>query len=373
MQYKNAKSFIESLAHQAGIGINSEGPADIQVHHPQFYNRVLSDGVLGLGESYMEKWWDCAHLDVFFEKILRVNLDRKLSPPLRFYLKLLLAKMINLQTKKRAKQVARRHYDLGNTLYEAMLDKHMMYSCAYFKDTHNLEEAQVAKLDLVCKKLNLKSGMSVLDIGCGFGGFAKYAAEHYDVKVTGITISEQQFKYAEHYCKGLPISIQLKDYRDIHDSFDRIVSIGMFEHVGHKNYGTYMQSIHNMLKQDGIFLLHTIGANVTSTFTNEWIHKYIFPNGSLPSIAQIAKHTERLFIMEDWHNFGAFYDKTLMAWHDNFKKNWDHLKSIYDETFYRMWTYYLLCCAGDFRARGNQLWQIVFSKKGLRGGYIAPR
>jgi len=286
---------------------------------------------------------------------------------------MLKAKLINEQTKERSLIVGEQHYDLGNDLYELMLDNYMIYSCGYWKNATNLNEAQEAKLDLICRKLRLKPGMTVLDIGCGWGGFAKYAAEHYDVKVTGVTISKEQAKYAQEFCKGLPVTILVKDYRDVKEAFDRVVSIGMFEHVGYKNYREFMEVSNHCLKDNGLSLLHTIGSNTTVTSGDPWILKYIFPNSMLPSICQIANAFEGLFIMEDWHNFGADYDKTLMAWHERFTKNWDKVKEKYGERFYRMWNYYLLSCAALFRARQAQLWQIVLSKKGVPGGYKSIR
>ncbi|OGT36908.1 MAG: cyclopropane-fatty-acyl-phospholipid synthase [Gammaproteobacteria bacterium RIFCSPHIGHO2_12_FULL_37_14] len=365
--------YAQNLLQSAGIHLDGNQPWDIQVHHPAFYQRVINEGALGLGESYMDKWWDCQQLDIFFYKILRAGLDAKVGKPFQTSIKELLAKIINFQSKHRAKDVGKKHYDLGNTLFKAMLDNRMIYSCGYWSNTNYLEEAQLAKLDLICKKLQLKPGLRLLDIGCGWGGLAKYAAEQHGVNVVGVTISQQQYEYAKEYCKGWPIEIRLQDYRDLHDKFDRIVSVGMFEHVGHPNYEIFMQTVHRNLTEEGLFLLHTIGVNITSLFANDWIIKYIFPNGMLPSIAQIAKTSEKFFVMEDWHNFGAYYDQTLMAWYQNFIQHWEELKSKYDERFYRMWTYYLLSCAGTFRARSIQLWQIVLSKTGIVGGYVAPR
>lgn len=368
-----AKNVVLELLEPTGIVINGTEPWDVQVHNEKFYSRVLRDGPLGLGESYMEKWWDCERLDILFEKILRAHLETKVEVPLQFKIQLLLAKFINFQTKQRSKQVAYKHYNLGNQLFMNMLDKRMIYSCGYFKNATTLDEAQEAKLELICQKLQLQPGQRLLDIGCGWGGLARYAAENYNVSVVGATISQEQYDYGQEYCKGLPIEIRLQDYRDINEKFDRVVSVGMFEHVGYMNYLTFMQVAHRCLVDDGLLLLHTIGSNEESLFANAWISKYIFPNGNLPSIAQIGKSAEKLFCMEDWHNFGAYYDPTLMAWNENFIRNWHKLDTQYDERFYRMWTYYLLSCAGSFRARVNQLWQIVFSKKGVVGGYYAPR
>ncbi|MDX1902162.1 MAG: cyclopropane fatty acyl phospholipid synthase [Gammaproteobacteria bacterium] len=372
-----AKKLSEQLLQSAGITINGTQPWDIQIHNEDVYERVLREGTLGLGESYMEGWWDCQQLDAFFFRVIRADLESELNRNRTAILKLILknvwAKMVNLQTKKRTHTLSEKHYDLGNKLFQSMLDVRMNYTCGYWKNAQNLSEAQLAKVDLVCQKLMLQPGMSLLDIGCGFGAFAKYAAEKYGVKVTGITLSREQYQFAIKNCEGLPIEIRLQDYRDVHEKFDRIASIGMFEAVGHLNFRTYMQMIHRCLSDDGLFVLHTMGANKTSVRGDGWLAKHIFPDGMSPSIKQIGKSSEGLLVMEDWHNFGADYDKTLMAWHKNFNEHWNELKQDYDQCFFRMWNYYLLSCAGGFRAREMQLWQIVFSKKGLIGGYQAPR
>ena len=358
---------------KAGVRINGGEPWDIQIHTEEFYPRVFSQGILGLGETYMEKWWDCQRLDIFFYRTLRAHLDAAVKTPLHFYLQKLMAKIINLQTKARAKVVAYKHYDLGNDLFSAMLDKRMIYSCGYWKDATNLEEAQRNKLDLICRKLQLKPGQKLLDIGCGWGGLAQFAAEHYGVSVVGVTISKEQCALAQEKCCGLPIEIRLQDYRDLDEMFDHVVSVGMFEHVGHKNYPDYMRVVHRVLKDEGLFLLHTIGNSVFDSMPNAWISKYIFPNGALPTIAQVGAAAENYFVLEDLHNFGADYDPTLMAWHENFLKHWDMLQHHYDDRFFRMWSYYLLSCAGSFRARANQLWQFVFSKNWVPGVYAGVR
>lgn len=335
MNDNKSEEIVRKLFEYADIRINGNRDWDIKIHKKEFYKRLLSQGSLGLGESYMDGWWDCKKLDEFFYKVIRTNLDEKIRPIslLSFYIK---SKIFNRQKKSRALQVAESHYDLGNELYEVMLDPKMAYSCGYWKKSKNLEEAQEAKLDLICKKLNLKPGQKVLDIGCGWGSFAKYAAKKYKVKVVGITISKEQAKLARKRCKGLPVEIRLQDYRDVNEKFDYIVSLGMFEHVGVKNYRKYMEVVHKSLKEGGLFLLHTIGRNKSLTMTDPWIEKYIFPNSMLPSIKQIGGSIEGLFVMEDWHNFGADYDKTLTAWFKNFNRNWPNLKKTgkYDERFY---------------------------------------
>ncbi|PWY53932.1 cyclopropane fatty acyl phospholipid synthase [Legionella qingyii] len=366
------KKIVTDLLHSAGITPNGSEAWDIQINNEAFYSRIFNGGSLALGESYMDGWWDCKSLDQFFSRVLQAQLDQKIKSDKWLWPKLIWLKLINHQSKKRALEVGRRHYDLGNDLFKSMLDSRMNYTCGYWRNAYDLETAQLNKLELSCQKLKLEPGMRVLDIGCGFGALAKYAAEHYGVNVVGITISKEQFEYAKQNCSGLPVEIRFQDYRDLHEQFDRVVSLGMFEHVGYRNYRTYMQKARDCLKDNGLFLLHTIGGDLTQTTTDPWINKYIFPNGMIPSMAQISHASEGVFIMENWANFGAYYDHTLMAWHERFEQNWDRLKDQYDERFYRMWRYYLLACAGSFRARTNQLWQIVFSKNGVPGGYQEP-
>ncbi|WP_343699922.1 cyclopropane fatty acyl phospholipid synthase [Chitinophaga sp.] len=365
----NAKDIITQLFASAGITVNGHNSWDIQVHNEHFYPQVLAAGSLGLGESYMSNWWDSPRLDEFFHRLLRGELDKKARKSLAIKGEILISRLFNRQNPAKAYSNAVRHYDLGNDLFSQMLDQRMVYTCGFWRNAQTLNEAQEYKLDLTCRKLQLKPGMHVLDIGCGWGSFAKYAAEKYQVKVTGITLSKEQAELGRQLCKGLPVDIQLMDYRQLRQQYDAIASLGMFEHVGLKNYRVYMQTVFNCLKEEGLFLLHTIGSNNSTAYIDPWINKYIFPHSLLPSIRQIGKAIEGLFVMEHWENFSVDYDKTLSAWFENFSSNWNKLKARYDDTFYRMWKYYLLSCAGSFRARKNQLWQLVLSKKGVEGGY----
>jgi cyclopropane-fatty-acyl-phospholipid synthase len=368
MVMSKSTKIVEELLSHADIEINGSRPWDIQLKNARLFDDVLSRGSIALGEGYMQGYWDAERVDEFIFRVLASHLDEKVKINLDFIMQVLHRKFVNIQSKNRAFRIGEQHYDLGNDLYEAMLDKRMVYTCAYWRNADNLDDAQAAKLKLVCDKLHLKPGMRVLDIGCGWGSFAKYAAENYGVEVVGITVSKEQVALGMARCKGLPVDLRLQDYRDIDELFDRVVSLGMFEHVGAKNYNTYMQVAERCLKDKGLFLLHTIGNAVTQQAVDPWINKYIFPGGKLPSVVEIAKAAEGRFIMEDWHNFGADYDTTLMAWHKNFMANWEHLKSNYDETFKRMWEYYLLSCAGSFRARYVQLWQVTLSKGVILGG-----
>jgi cyclopropane-fatty-acyl-phospholipid synthase len=368
-----SKQLIETLLESADVKINGVRPWDIQVHNDKFYDRIMSQGTMGMGESYMDGWWDVPELDQFFFRILRANLRNKITlnwPTLKIFLK---SKIINLQKKSRAFEIAEKHYDLDNELYQTMLDETLAYTCGYWKNAVTLKQAQEAKLDLVCRKLGLKPGMKVLDIGCGWGSFMKYASEKYGVSCVGITVSKEQMALGKDFCKGLPVEFKFMDYREITGKFDRVVSIGMFEAVGYKNFRKFMGVISKCLKEDGLFLLHTIGSDKSCHTGEPWVNKYIFPNGMLPSISQISKSVEGLFVTEDVHSFGQYYTPTLLAWFKNFDKNWNTLNKKYDKRFYRMWKYYLLSFAGTFQARHTELWQIVFSPRGVVGGYESIR
>ena len=362
MKEPREKQLVQQLLNLAGVQVDGHAPYDIQVHNPDFYPRVVAGGSLALGESYMDGWWDCEALDQFFERIMAARLDKKVRKSKALLWAVVKARLTGMYGRARAFEVGRHHYDIGNDLFTVMLDKRMNYSCAYWQAADTLDKAQEAKLELTCRKLGLQPGMRVLDIGCGWGAFAIYAAEKYGVEVTGVTVSEEQVKLAQNRCARMPVRFELKDYRDIQGTFDRIVSIGMFEHVGFTNYRTFMQVVKRCLKEGGLFLLHTIGSNTSVSIVDPWFAEYIFPNSMLPSARQITEAAEGIFILEDWHSFGLHYDPTLLAWHRNFIDNWHYIQDAYDQRFQRMWIYYLLSCAGSFRARRNQLWQIVFSK-----------
>ena len=329
-------------------------------------------GTLGLGEAYMDGWWECDRIDQMVMRVFQSTIYDQVKSFSYLY-DFFMALCLNLQKVTRAFCVGEQHYDLSHDLFKAMLDKRMIYSCGYWKTANNLDEAQEAKLKLIFDKLLLEPGMQLLDIGCGWGGAARYAAEHYDVSVTGITVSKEQARYAQNNCRRLPIEIRLQDYRALDTQYDRIYSIGMFEHVGYKNHRTYLKTVRDALRPDGLSLLHTIGGNKTAYITDPWIAEYIFPNSLIPSAKQITTACEGLFVIEDWHNFGLDYARTLDAWFNNFNEYWDILKLRYDERFYRMWKYYLLSCAGAFLARDCNTWQIVLSPNGTKQCYRAPR
>lgn len=365
MEKQDARRIMQDLLLAAGIAVNGDNPWDITVHRQDFFERALRGGVLALGESYMDGWWDCEALDQLFDRALRTRLDRMLKGNLQLAWHSLTARLFNHQNRSRAHEVGRRHYDIGNDLYRAMLDSRLVYTCGYWRNADNLDDAQAAKMDLVCRKVGLKPGMQVLDLGCGWGSFARFAAERYGAHVTGVTISREQVELGKKLCRDLPVEIRYQDYREVAGTYDRVISIGILEHVGYKNYRTYMKTVDRTLKKDGIGFFHTIGGNRSIPISNPWTTKYIFPNGQVPSITQLGEAMEGLLIMEDWHNFGPDYDRTLMAWYENFEKNWPDLENRYDERFHRMWRFYLLSSAGAFRSRSIQLWQVVMTKPGM--------
>ena len=368
-----AESAVRDILNRADVLVDGTRPWDITVHDSRLYQRILRDGILGLGESYVDGWWDCDDLEQFTVHVLSADLEHVVSP-LKLLLPVLKAKLVNIQSENRASRDVSSHYDRGNVLFENMLDARLNYSCGYWQDADTLDEAQVAKLDLICRKLELRPGSRVLDIGCGWGGFLKYAAEKYGVSGVGITLSREQASLGQELCSGLPIEIRLQDYRELDSTYQAVVSIGMFEHVGPSNYRGFMEIVDSVLERQGLFLLHTIGSNDHEFSTDPWSERHIFPGSYLPTVEQIARAAHGLFVMEDWHNFGVDYARTLRAWLQNFNSSWEPILSKhYDQRFYRLWTYMLQTYAGAFQVRRNQLWQIVYARTGRPGGYASVR
>jgi cyclopropane-fatty-acyl-phospholipid synthase len=359
-----ALAFFDDLLAQVDVRINGDRPWDLRVHNSAFFARALSSGAsLAVGEAYMQGWWDSPRLDELLTRVLDGRLHRKVRQfsTLQLLQTYVLSRLVNRQSPTRAYEVGEAHYDIGNDLYQRMLDPRMIYSCGYWARADNLADAQTHKLDLICRKLQLERGMRLLDIGCGWGGLAEFAAREYGAEVVGITISREQQKMAMERAAGLPVDIQLCDYRSLTGTFDRIVSVGMFEHVGHQNYRTYFETVSRLLAADGLTLLHTIGNERLKQGVDPFIEKYIFPNGEIPTRRNINRASLGLLRLEDWHNFGPDYDRTLMAWWYNFDDAWPELADKYPKHFYRMWKYYLMCCAAYFRSRHGQLWQLVYS------------
>jgi cyclopropane-fatty-acyl-phospholipid synthase len=369
------RRIARDLLNSAGVRLDGDQPCDVRVKDEAFYDIALPKGLTALREAYVDGWWDTDRLDELTYKVVRNKVKLSYGDALTLTLANLSGRLRNQQNRRRSRQVSQ-HYDLGNDLFQAMLDKRMVYSCAYWKNVATLDEAQEAKMDMICQKVGLRPGKRVLDVGCGWGGFARFAAERYGASVLGVTISEEQLQLASSMCAGLSVELKLKDYRELSscdEQFDAIVSVGMFEHVGYKNYRNYMAIVQRCLKPDGLFLLQTIGGNYSDVTFDAWLNKYIFPNAMIPSARQITAASEGIMLLEDWHSFGTDYDRTLMAWFENFDRHWPQLEHKYGERFYRMWKCYLLTCAGLFRAREIQLWQIVFSPTGMLGGYTSIR
>ena len=364
-----ARRTLEQMLAGADIRIDGDRPWDIRVHDQRLFDRVLAKGTLGLGESYMDGWWDCDALDEMIARAMTADIQEHIRP-WSILVPHLLARLVNLQRGARAFQVGEQHYDLGNDLFATMLDRRMTYSCGYWARAEDLEAAQEAKLDLICRKIGLQPGQRVLDVGLGWGSFAGYAAEKYGVEVSGVTVSREQAAWVEERYAHLPVRALVRDYRDLEGEYDHAVSVGMFEHVGHRNYRTYMDVVRRHLRPEGLFLLHTIGRHSPRGVAEPWVGKYIFPNSQIPALSEVANSMEGRFVLEDLHNFGADYDRTLMAWYENFEAGWPELRGKYDVRFHRMWRYFLLCCAGAFRARRLQLWQMVLSGQGVHEGYL---
>lgn len=357
------KTITDKLS-AVGVTMNGNAPWDPKILNEAFYDRVLKDKSLGLGESYMDGWWECGQIDELINRIIRSKVEYDMADAVKLAFEMIPHKLKSMHSRRQDSQAIHEHYDLGNDFFFSFLDHpNLQYSCGYFKDTEDLAKAQENKLDLIAEKLELKQGDTLLDIGSGWGGLSKYMAEKYGCIVTGINISKEQLNYSRELCKGLPVTFLECDYRDVKGQFDKIVSVGMFEHVGKENYRQYMETAYKMLNKNGLFLLHTIAECTSGDNTDEWLNKYIFPAGRLPSITEMEKSAENLFITEDVHNLGTNYEKTLLCWYRNFEENWPKFADKYGERFRRMWRYYLLCCAGAFRSRNIQVYQMLMTRE----------
>jgi cyclopropane-fatty-acyl-phospholipid synthase len=367
------KDRIIGLLKEAGVTVNGSNPWDIQIRNENTWNRIFAQGTLGLGEAYMDGWWDVGDMAEFFNKVLVGRIGDKLKVTPNLIWQIVQAKFLNMQSIERSRRVAAMHYN-ETEAYKASLDKRMTGSCGYWPEgVTNVDQAQEAKLDLVCRKIGVKPGQLVWDIGCGWGAFMGFAAEKYGAHCVGVTVSPDQAAYGRERYKDLPIEFRVQDYREFAGKTDHVVSMGMFEHVGHKNYRTYFEKARSVIKDDGLFMMHTVGSQWSTDTIEPWLEKYIFPGGVIPSMAQIGKAIDGLWSVVDTHNIGPNYDKTLCAWYENFDRNWKKDRTPEEERFYRLWKYYLLCCAGGFRARVLQVWQFVLSPTGVPEGYKFAR
>ena len=378
MSNRILKPLLESLLAGTGVKLDGGRPWDIRVNDERLYRRALR-GSLGLGESYMDGDWDCEALDEMFRRVLSSDIQHKPLIRAAGAAKELRSRFMNLQTKSRSRAVAEEHYDIDHRMYALFLGPWNQYTCCFFDSTADLQRAEEIKLEMLCDKLELKAGDRLLDIGCGWGGFAKYAAQTRGCEVTGISLSEEQIRYAVEYTKGLPVTIHKLDYRDLPQSglppFDKISIVGMIEHVGYRNYAPLMGVVHQMLKPDGLFLLHTIGNCEKTTVVDPWIEKYIFRNSMAPAMSQLSDAVEGKFVVEAWENYGHHYVPTLQAWYDRFNANWDRIRALptkkpFDERFRRLWNYYLMSSKAAFDVEKLHLWQLVMTRRNSgRGVY----
>jgi cyclopropane-fatty-acyl-phospholipid synthase len=360
-------SLIQKALDQAGVTINGNRPYDVRINNPRAWRRIFFEGRLGAGESYEDGDWDCDDIPQLAKILLTKGADKGRTG-LTGTLLGLAGTFQNQQTVRKSRRVAK-HYNLSPEFYKKVLGDELVYTCGYWHDATTLAEAQRNKLTLVSEKIHLEPGHTVLDVGCGWGSYAEHAVRCYGAKVTGITIAEEQAYYARKRCATLPAQFEIEDYRDHQGTYDRIVSIGMFEQVGPKNFRTFFEKMRTLLKPDGLFLLHTIVGNEPGG--DPWLEKYIFPGGYIPTTAQIEKAIEGLFVSEDVENFGADYDTTLCAWRENLSRAEPELlvSGEFDERFFRRFNYYFGICAGSFRARANHLKQFVLSPHGVPGGW----
>jgi len=368
----SSKELCLSILEKAGVPINSHEPWSIHVKNEKLWDRVASQHQLGLGEAYRDGWWECRAVDEMLTRLLTVDATSFLKPSIPLIASTLKSKLVNMQTKSKAAKNAKHHYNIGNDLYTRMLDSEMAYSCGYWQSAKTLDEAQIAKFDLICRKLKLEKGMTLLDIGSGWGGLLRHAVKNYGVIATGISPADQQIILAKEKSAGLDINFVQKDYRDLTGRFDRIVSVGMMEHVGPKNFREFFEKCHELLADDGIMLHHLITSTESQSNTDPFFNRYIFPGGVIPSPGQITAAAEKLFVLEDVHNFGPHYDTTLMHWFKNVNAKWSEIPQ-YDLRFKRMWNYYLLASAAGFRARNLHLNQYVFRKGGALTPYLPVR
>ena len=378
----NAEKFVRDLFSQVEIEVNGSNPWDPQVHNPAAYNMMVSRGSVGLGETYMHGYWDCEQLDQFFARVTSVDL-RKLIPVNFPTVSLAVgAYLKNRQLPKAAWEVGRMHYDLPDEVWEATLDSAMTGSCAYYRNpTDTLEEAQLNKCRMTLDKVGLKSGHSLLDIGVGWAAFSGLAAQEYGAHPIGITVSEGQKAYIhKRYGEAIDVRVNPWQETELREPVDCIVSAEMFEHVGSDNYRSFFEFCRRSIKEDGLMNLHTIVRHTPSKHIDPWMDKYIYPGGCIPTLGQITTAVHGLFHVVDVHDIGGHYPATLRAWMDNFRRNWDSVKSLGSarlgmdpEVFCRMWLYHYMASAGGFMSSRISVHQIVLSPNGVPGRYQSIR
>jgi cyclopropane-fatty-acyl-phospholipid synthase len=355
--------------------VGSALPLHLIIHNPDTCDRLLAFGTLGFCEAYMDGWWNEAN-DNLVELIglfHRSNVYAKARNRITIALALKIITQ-RLQTVpiliQNSRKNVQHHYDLGNDFYQQFLDPTMTYSCGYQRqETDSLEQMQRQKYELICRKLALQPGESLIDIGCGWGGMLIYAAEHYGISGTGVTLSEPQAKLAREYIKQRGLSDQLKiiiaDYREVQGQYDKFVSIGMFEHVGKGNFATFMQKIFQLLTPNGIGLLHTI-VTQSNERNGAWVDKYIFPGGYAPQLHELTQNlwAAKLSVAH-CENLKPHYAETMKRWAANLTTNRTTIAALdprYDERFLRMWYLYLQSFEASFRYGGLHVYQLLFYK-----------
>jgi cyclopropane-fatty-acyl-phospholipid synthase len=357
-----ARPLVAAVLRTAGIHLGGDQPWDVQVTDPRFYSSVLLRGSLGFGESYMRGWWHVEDLEEVAYRLSRAGLHwvaRALPPHL---VALAAASFSNRQTRTDSVNLVDRHYNLGNDLFRGFLGRSMVYSCAYFDDTESLDRAQELKLDLICRRLGLKAGERLLDIGGGWGEFARHAALHYGCHVTSINIADEQIRHARERCAGLPVEIVKCDYRDLRGSFDKVAVIAMLTHVGHSNYRRFMTIVHDCLATGGRVLVETLGSRISKVNCEPWTNRYIFPGGVVPSLRQIDRAADGLLARTEVTEFGHHYVPTLRSWNANLHASWPQLAGRYPETTRLMLGYFFLTVAGAFRAGHLKYWHVQLQK-----------
>jgi cyclopropane-fatty-acyl-phospholipid synthase len=345
----------------------------IRLHDRRLYRRLLFNPRLAVGEAYMDGTLTIERGTLYdFLDLIAVNQEQGKAPPLLRVvdrINYLCRRLVQSNDPRRARHNAAHHYDLSGRLYELFLDGDRQYSCAYFeRDDDDLERAQLRKKQHIARKLRLGPGQRILDIGSGWGGLALSLAGVADVEVLGITLSTEQqavaTRRAEAAGLGQRVRFELRDYRDVPGSFDRIVSVGMFEHVGVPNYGRFFQQVRSLLKPDGIALLHAIGRADGPGATNPWLRKYIFPGGYSPALSEVMPAVEAagLFVT-DIEILRLHYARTLASWRARFNANRAAIAQLYDERFCRMWEFYLVGSEIAFRRQGHMVWQMQMARE----------
>lgn len=339
------------------------------IHSHDTMKRIVTDWEYELGETYISGGWDVGKGELReLLGILRYNFQEIIPTGINKAIMLLQRLPQQWNRISKSRRHIKHHYDMDTELFRSFLDKDMHYSCAYFTNvSHSLEQAQQDKCRMIAQKLLLKPGHTVLDIGCGWGSLAMYLAENHGVKVTGITLSKEQLKIAIMRAeeRGLNhlVNFQLIDYRKLDGNFDRIVSVGMFEHVGKPYFKTYFRNIKKLLKSNGVALIHTIGRSGPPGVTNPWIRQHIFPGGYIPALSEVTSSVEdSLLVITDVEILRHHYAQTLAAWYNRFRNRQEEIKTRYGEYFYRLWEFYLNICEISFKHSDLVVFQIQLSR-----------